>query len=203
MPLTKPLTPSSSSADTPQPEVFHPDPELSEQISRMTERALTQVAVHGAVQSARSRVVALEREVAQLRAEAQWREAGFEEERAELRSGVHIAELETTEQRTRLEQAHLDVMELEDELSCVRAAMEVTQRSLTTLTAQAEATRERLLAVEAENLRLREQLMERERVLGAMWQTLKEYRAQGPIHRLLRRPELPEAQAPRLPGTVD
>ena len=45
-----------------EPDVFHPDPELSDQLAQLTERALTKVAVDGAVQSARARIDALERE---------------------------------------------------------------------------------------------------------------------------------------------
>lgn len=200
MPLTRPVSPADSPADS---GVFHPDPELSEQISRMTQQALSQVAVDGAVQSARSRVSALEQEVAQLRAEAQWREAGWAEERDELQSDIHTAQLDAAEQRTRLEQSHLDIMELEDELTCTRNALEEDRLALAAVTALGESQREQLAAAEAVIADLRAQLLERERVMGAMWQTLQEYRAQGPIHRLLRRPGLPDQEAPRLLSTLD
>jgi chromosome segregation ATPase len=184
-----------------EPDVFHPDPELSDQLAQLTERALTKVAVDGAVQSARARIDALEREVAQLRAEAQWREAGWEEERSELRGLVHSAQLETTEQRSRQEQAQLDVMELEDELRCVRKSLDETRLKLSALTASNAVQLEQFVSNESVTERLREQLLERERVLGAMWQTLQEYRAQGPIHRFLRPPGLPDSQATLLIDT--
>jgi len=202
MPLTHHASPVAADPLA-ESTVFHPDPELSEQISRMTAQALSEVAVSGAVQSARSRVSELEQEVALLRAEAQWREAGWSEERGELQSEIHTAQLDTTELRTRLEQSHLDIMEMEDELTCSRAALQSERLALAAVTAQGETQREQLAAFEAELTTLRTQLMERERVLGAMWQTLQEYRAQGPLHRLLRRPGLPDQEAPRLIGTVE
>ena len=63
---------SNQTVETTESEVFHPDPDLSEQLAQLTERALTKVAVDGAVQSAHARINDLEQEVAQLRAEAQW-----------------------------------------------------------------------------------------------------------------------------------
>ena len=71
------------------------------------------------------------------------------------------------------------------------------------MTAQRDAQREQLESFEEEVKKLHIQLMEHERVLGAMWQSLQEYRAQGPIHRFLRRPGLPDANAPVLIGSVD
>lgn len=192
MPLTQ--TSPDETAQPKEPDVFHPDPELSDQLAQLTERALTKVAVDGAVQTARARIGELEQEVAQLRAEAQWREAGWEEERAELRTLVHNAKLETTEQRSRTEQAQLDVMELEDELRCIRASLDETRLKLSALTATNAVQLEQFSSNESVTARLREQLLERERVLGAMWQTLQEYRAQGPIHRFLRPPGLPDSQ---------
>lgn len=193
MPLTQ-SRPNHAAAPA-ESDIFHPDPELSEQLAQLTERALTKVAVDGAVQSARTRIDALEQEVAQLRAEAQWREAGWEEERAEMRAQVHAAQLETTEQRSRLEQAQLDVMEIEDELRCVREALDTARLKISAMAASSAGQLEQLVSNETTTERLREQLLERERVLGAMWQTLQEYRAQGPIHRFLRPPGLPDSQA--------
>ncbi len=200
MPLTRPASPADSPAES---GVFHPDPELSEQISRMTQQALTRVALDGAVLSARSQIVSLEQEVAQLRAESQWRAAGWAEERDELQSDIHTAQLDAAEQRTRLEQSHLDIMELEDELTCTRTALEEDRLALAAVTALGESQREQLTSAESELASLRAQLLERERVMGAMWQTLQEYRAQGPIHRLLRRPGLPDQEAPLILGTLE
>ena len=199
MPLTRPK--SAAVADSAAPQSFHPDPELSEQISQMAERALTRVAIDGAVLGARARITDLEGEVAQLRAEAQWREAGWVEERTELLVRVHNAQLETTAERARLEQSQFDVLELEDEMQCARTALEATRTALTTMTVQSDTRLEQIQSIEEEVVQLREQLLERERVLGAMWQTLQEYRSQGPIHRLLRRPGLPDATATLLIST--
>jgi len=193
---------SNQTVETAESEVFHPDPDLSEQLAQLTERALTKVAVDGAVQSAHARINDLEQEVAQLRAEAQWREAGWEEERAEMRTLVHKAKLETTEQRSRMEQAQLDVMELEDELRCVRVSLDEARLKISAMTASSTAQLAQLVSNETVTERLREQLLERERVLGAMWQTLQEYRAQGPIHRFLRPPGLPDSNATMLIDTV-
>ena len=110
--------------------------------------------------------------------------------------------IETTEQRARTEQAQLDVMELEDELRCVRASLDETRLKLSALAARSTAQREQLTSGVAVTEQLRDQLMERERVLGAMWQSLQEYRAQGPIHRFLRPPGLPESQTTLLIDAV-
>jgi chromosome segregation ATPase len=184
------------------PRSFHPDPGLSEQLAQMTARALGQVAADSAVQRAQAQIASLEASVEQLRAEAQWREAGWAAERTELLSRVHRAELETTQQRTRLEQAQLDIVELEDEARCTQDALEEAKTAVAAMTERSKASSEQLSRAGAETEQLHAQLLERERLLGAMWQTLRTYRAQGPLQRFLRRPDIPDA-TPKLIGVQE
>jgi len=172
--------------------VHTPDPELSEQLYADDSAQLVRTATTaGALLSAQQRIASLESEVAQLRAEAQWKEAVWNEERASLQARIHDVELESARKQTRLELQLVEQNRMRQQTERALTDLGYAEREISALRAKLTAQKDRIQLHIIGTHQLQEQLLERERIVGALWQTLREYRSLGFLQRLFRRPQLP------------
>ncbi|MEL6349607.1 MAG: hypothetical protein AAFV53_41270 [Myxococcota bacterium] len=172
---------------------FVPDPELSERLARAT--------AEGALDVAKQRISRLEEEVAQLRAEAQWRDAVWQEERMTLQKRLHHAEVIAARRQERIESLKSAQMDwkvekqlFEEQVRHMTAIHHATEQEIAVLNTRLQERDMQLLETRGQMRQQQEQLLDQERLLGAMWQTLKEYRSLGPVGRMLQRPHLAIAQ---------
>lgn len=189
--------PNTPNANAPR----KPDADLSETLDPPApafRSRLARATAEGALRIARERISQLEEEVAQLRAEAQWREGAWTEERATLRDRLHQAELRAARADARVEEIRSVQMDweverqlFEEQVRHITAIHNVAEQNLAALYARLQEKDSQISSFRQDTQQLQRNLFERERVLGAMWQTLKDYRALSPMGRLLQRPPIP------------